>query len=69
MIKIGSGCYHYCRIFQKYYFFKKDGNDFKLTKFPKHVDYFCYTPEEFDNIKESSTVIENALENHIEVIL
>ena len=40
-----------------------------LAQFPKHVDYLCYTPEEFDNVKDSSVVIENALENYIEAIL
>ncbi len=38
----------------------------KLTRFPKHVDYLCYTPEEFMNVKVSSTVIENVLENYLD---
>ena len=41
----------------------------KLTRFPKHVDYFCYTPEEFMNVKVSSTVIENVLENFMEAVI
>ena len=41
----------------------------KLARFPKHVDYLCYTPEEFMNIKTSSTIIENALENSVEAVL
>ena len=40
----------------------------RLTRFPKHVDYICYTPEEFSNAKESSLIIENALEACVEAI-
>jgi len=39
----------------------------KKVPFPKHVDYICYTPEEFDRIKEESSVVIDALENSIEI--
>ena len=41
----------------------------KLVRFPKHVDYLCYTQEEFGTIKESSSIIENALEHCVEAEL
>jgi predicted nucleotidyltransferase len=34
----------------------------KKFPFPKHVDYICYTPEEFEKLKTSSTIIIEALE-------
>jgi predicted nucleotidyltransferase len=35
----------------------------KRARFEKHVDYICYTPTEFENIKDKSSVIMDALEN------
>lgn len=35
----------------------------KKARFEKHVDYICYTPTEFENIKDKSSVIMDALEN------
>jgi predicted nucleotidyltransferase len=32
-----------------------------LVRFPKHVDYLCYTAEEFARIRESSSVVQSAL--------
>jgi predicted nucleotidyltransferase len=32
-----------------------------LAHFPKHVDYLCYTREEFARIRQSSAVVESAL--------
>ncbi len=40
----------------------------KAVRFPKHVDYLCYTPEEFERIKHASSIIEDALEQHLEAI-
>jgi predicted nucleotidyltransferase len=39
----------------------------KTIKFPKHIDFFCYTQEEFERISESSSIIMDALENCLEV--
>ena len=55
--------------FEEIPFVNRMVNVMKLAKFPKHVDYFCYTPEEFMKVKVSSSVIENALENFVEAIL
>lgn len=35
----------------------------RTARFEKHVDYICYTPIEFENIKDKSSVIMDALEN------
>ena len=34
----------------------------KKFKFTKHIDYLCYTPEEFDRIKDKSSILIDALE-------
>jgi len=39
----------------------------KKVPFPKHVDYICYTEEEYEKIKTESSIIMDALENSIEV--
>jgi predicted nucleotidyltransferase len=49
-------------------FIKRMEKVLTIAKFPKHVDYFCYTPEEFDRIKDSSSVIEDALEEYVEAV-
>jgi hypothetical protein len=33
----------------------------KAIRFPRHVDALCYTPDEFERIKTTSVIIENAL--------
>jgi predicted nucleotidyltransferase len=38
-----------------------------LARFPKHVDYLCYTREEFARIKESSSVVQSALQECAEL--
>jgi predicted nucleotidyltransferase len=37
----------------------------RKTRFPKHVDYLCYSPEEFNRVKKTSSVVRDALENYI----
>jgi len=32
-----------------------------LARFPKHVDYLCYTRDEFARIRETSSVVQSAL--------
>ncbi len=46
--------------FQEIPFVKRMGELLKAARFPKHVDYFCYTPEEFERVKDSSAIIEQA---------
>lgn len=33
----------------------------KKIKFSRHVDFICYTPKEFEEIKDSSTIVKEAL--------
>ena len=40
----------------------------KKFKFTKHIDYLCYTPEEFERIKDKSSILIDALE-HAETII
>ncbi|MCC7572377.1 MAG: nucleotidyltransferase domain-containing protein [Candidatus Methanofastidiosum sp.] len=39
----------------------------KKIHFKKHVDYLCYTNEEFMKIKDESGIIQSALKNSIEI--
>ncbi len=39
----------------------------RKAPFEKHVDYICYTPSEFENIKDKSSIIMDALENGLKV--
>ncbi len=40
----------------------------RKTRFPKHVDYICYFPEEFERVKKTSSVVMDALENSISLV-
>jgi len=39
----------------------------KLIKFEKHIDFLCYTEEEFEHLKESSVVVRDALSKGLDV--
>lgn len=39
----------------------------KLVKFEKHVDFLCYTEEEFNRIKNESIVLKTALQNGVSI--
>ncbi len=39
----------------------------KKVTFPSHVDYICYTREEYENIKDASSVIMDAREQSVEL--
>jgi hypothetical protein len=39
----------------------------KEAPFVKHVDYLCYTPEEFERIKDQSMILIDALAHGVEV--
>jgi len=32
-----------------------------MIPFPKHIDYLCYTPEEFNRIRNASSILSDAL--------
>ncbi len=33
-----------------------------LADFDKHIDFFCYTPDEFDRVQRLSSIIEDAVQ-------
>jgi len=40
----------------------------KSARFKKHVDYFCYTPEEFERVKMTSGILRDAVVGAREVV-
>ena len=40
----------------------------KKIPFPKHVDYLCYTPDEYERIKDESVIIMDALGDSVEFV-
>ena len=40
----------------------------KLARFDKHIDFLCYTEEEFRRAKRTSSVVKSALEEGIVVV-
>lgn len=49
--------------FDKIPFIKRMPMLLRKTKFGKHVDYICYTPKEFQEVKNKSSLLMDALEN------
>lgn len=54
-------------IFKEIPFLKRMPAVLRKTKFPKHIDHMCYSPEEFNRVKEMSSVVQDALEQNIEL--
>ncbi len=50
-------------------FLKRMEKVLKVARFPKHVDFLCYTPEEFERIKDSSAIVREAMEEYVEAAL
>ncbi|KKM66033.1 hypothetical protein LCGC14_1485280 [marine sediment metagenome] len=48
--------------FDKIPFISRMGYILKKFRFTKHIDYLCYTPEEFERIKDKSSILIDALE-------
>jgi len=40
----------------------------KLVRFEKHIDFLCYTEEEFEQVKETSSIVKSALEEGTVVV-
>ena len=49
-------------LFQEIPFIERMPTLLKKFDFSRHIDYICYTPEEFEKIKETSSLIMDALE-------
>ena len=41
----------------------------KSVRFSKHVDYLCYTPEEYERLKDRSSILKDAESYAVEVML
>jgi len=41
----------------------------KSVHFSKHVDYLCYTPEEYEQLKDRSSILKDAVSYAVEVAL
>ncbi|MHB9028023.1 MAG: hypothetical protein ACYC9O_04600 [Candidatus Latescibacterota bacterium] len=52
--------------FREIPFVNRMGELLNLIWFPKHVDFLCYTPEEFERVKLSSSVIQDALKTGVD---
>lgn len=48
-------------------FVKRMGIVLKKIRFSRHVDFICYTPEEFKKIQSSSIIVREALSEGISV--
>jgi len=55
--------------FKKIPFIKRMPLVLKKVTFPNHVDYICYTREEYENIKDASSVIMDAREQSVELTI
>jgi predicted nucleotidyltransferase len=49
-------------------FLGRMGHFLKTIKFPKHIDAFCYTPEEFERKSEQIGVVQQAVREGLVVI-
>jgi predicted nucleotidyltransferase len=49
--------------FKEIPFIKRMPMVLRRARFDKHVDYICYTPREFQNLKNKSSLLMDALEN------
>jgi hypothetical protein len=41
----------------------------KSVRFKKHVDYLCYTPDEYERLKDRSSILKDAATYAVEVAL
>lgn len=54
-------------LFRGIKFVKRMALVLKKVRFPRHVDFICYTPEEFERIRNSSIVVKTAVKEGIAV--
>jgi len=41
----------------------------KSVRFSKHIDYLCYTPDEYERLKDRSSILRDAASYAVEVAL
>lgn len=56
-------------IFRGVPFIKRMPMVLKIARFSKHIDYLCYTPEEFERIKDNSSLIKDAISHCAEITI
>ena len=55
------------KVFEQIPFIRRMAFMLKKVRFPKHIDFLCYGPQEFERIQKTSAVLQDAL-LHGEVI-
>ena len=57
------------KFFEGMHFLRRPAYTSRLVQFPIHVDFICYTPTEFDEIKNGGSVlVEEALEEGLTLL-
>jgi len=51
--------------FEGMHFLKRMPFMLRLARFPHHIDFLCYTPTEFEQVQQISTIINEALREGI----
>lgn len=41
----------------------------RMIRFPWHIDFLCYTPDEFEKIRRNSIIVQEALKEGVEISL
>lgn len=55
--------------FRDIHFLKRMPLVIRTIAFPKHIDFICYTPDEFERIANKSSVVMSALKEGMDVRL
>ncbi len=51
--------------FEGMHFLKRMPFMLRLVRFPRHIDFLCYTPDEFKQIRHTSAIVQEALQEGI----
>ena len=55
------------KVFYKMDFFERGAKMYDYWNLKKPVDFICFTPEEFDKLKNKVTIVRQAVEEGIEI--
>jgi predicted nucleotidyltransferase len=53
------------RAFEEVPFLKRMPMMLRMVRFPRHVDFLCYTPAEFEHIQQTSAVVYQAVQEGV----
>jgi hypothetical protein len=53
------------RAFEEVPFLKRMPMMLRMVRFPRHVDFLCYTPAEFEHIQQTSTIVYQAVQEGV----